>query len=62
MGEWEYWSLKMDPVECGNDPLFHRDYFYVFFAFHEETGMVRYIASYTSEYTSTPAFLVLDWN
>ena len=62
LGEWEYWSMKMDPVECGNDPLFHRDYFYVFFAFHEETGMVRYIASYTSEYTSTPAFLVLDWN
>ena len=62
LGEWEYWSLKMDPVECGNDPLFHRDYLYFFFAFQEETGMVRYIASYTSEYPSTPAFLALDWN
>ena len=62
MGDWEYWSLKMDPVACGNDPLFHQDYFYVFFAFREETGMVRYIASYTSEYPSTPGFLALNWN
>ncbi len=62
LGSWEYWSLDMDPVKCGNDPLFHRDYLYIFFAYHEETGMVRYIASYTSECLSTPAFLVLDWN
>lgn len=64
LGQWEYWSLKMDPEACVDDPLFYQyaDYLYFFFAFQEETGMVRYIASYASEYPSTPGFCSLDWN
>ena len=66
LGQWEYWSFRMDPVLWIEKPTDHiwesQERSCLFFAFNEETGMVRYIASYADEYRLEPAFCSLDWN
>ena len=66
MGEWEYWSIQMDPSPCIADERYYEygysGHNFLFFACHEETGMVRYVASYASAGFYVPGFLALDWN
>lgn len=66
MGEWEYWSIHMDPGPCISDERhYERGYsghLFLFFACNEETGMVRYVASYASEGFYVPGFCSLDWD
>ena len=66
IGEWEFWSTQMDPSPCIADEWYYdRGYSgqnFLFFACHEETGMVRYVASYASEGFYVPAFCSLDWD
>lgn len=66
MGEWEYWSIQMDPAPCiADERYYERGYsghIFLFFACHEETGTVRYVASYASEGFYVPAFCSLDWD
>ena len=64
IGRWEYWSLKMDPMLWLHTPQNHiweSPRIVLFFAFDDETGRVRYIASYSDNSVSEPGFCSLDW-
>ena len=65
LGEWEYWSMRMDPAPCLDNVSYYEkiyaDYGYLFFAYHEETGMVRYISCASDDQRIVPGFCTLDW-
>lgn len=63
-GEWVIWSYSgSDPALLLENPTPEKQisYSYLFFAFHEKTGMVRYVASYCEFGGDRPGFLALDW-
>ncbi len=66
LGEWEYWSMRMDPAPCLDNVSYYEkiyaDYGYLFFAYHEETGMVRYISCASDDQRIVPGFCTLDWD
>lgn len=64
---WTIWSFShSDPIkrlqtsENYEEPWW--GYSYLFVAFHEESGTVRYIASYSEAEQDTPVFSNLDWD
>lgn len=66
LGQWEYWSMRMDPAPCMENHTYYEkrfaNYAYLFFAYNEGTGMVRYISCASDDQTIVPAFCALDWN
>lgn len=65
IGTWNYWSMDMDPGSYIHGPENNQYTAYVnflFFAYQEETGIVRYIAFYSDDCTHVPGFCSLNWN
>lgn len=64
LGDWEYLSVRMDPLPCLSNPRYydigHVGYTFLFFAWDEETGLARYVASHASD-DMEPGFCSLDW-
>lgn len=67
VGQWTIWNFSWsDAGMCLQYPDIYEDavdyYSYLFFAYNTETGMVRYVSSFTDYADSLPAFCSLDWN
>lgn len=67
VGQWTIWNFSWsDAGMCLQYPDIYEDavdyYSYLFFAYNAETGMVRYVSSFTDYADSLPAFCSLDWN
>lgn len=66
LGAWEYWSMEMDPAERMAKPEYHYlngGYnLYLFVAWNEEQGLIRYVAASSDDLSVKPAFLSMDWN
>lgn len=66
LGAWEFWSMEMDPAERMAKPEYHYlngGYnLYLFVAWNEEQGLIRYVAASSDDLSVKPAFLSMDWN
>ncbi len=60
-GDWTCLSFTSDDLSKANNLLSH--YYYLLFAYNDETNTVRYIASYAMDTggTEEPYFLELEW-
>ena len=67
VGQWTIWSYSWsDASMCIENPDTYvemkESYSYLFFAYNEESGLVRYVSSYADYAEALPGFYSLDWN
>ena len=67
VGQWTIWNYSWsDAAMYLQYPDIYEeaaeDYSYLFFAYNESTGLVRYIASYSYDRSGFPGFRSLDWD